>query len=309
MRNFIGIQLDTTPHKEKIISAMGGFVGIFFILTVTQQFLAESSAALIVASMGASAVLLFAVPHGPLSQPWPLIGGHVISAFIGVSIRMLVPDMVLAAALAVGISIGVMYYLRCIHPPGGASALAAVVSGEEVYALGYLFVLTPVLLNALVIMLTAFLVNYPFKWRRYPAVLSVEPVLETAGAKCKHKDLGLIPHRDLEYALKSMQSFADISEEELALIYQKARQHNLSIHLSREDIKLGSYYIHGQSDGEGVVRRVIDESAAGDSQDLLIYKVITGPQRQTTATASREEFARWARHEVVFDGKQWKIKT
>ena len=137
----------------------------------------------------------------------------------------------------------------------------------------------------------------------------MEPVLETTGAKCKHKDLGLIPHRDLEYALKSMKSFADISEEELALIYQKARQHNLSMHLSPEDIKLGRYYIHGQSDGEGVVRRVIDESAAGDSQDLLIYKVITGPQRQTTATASREEFARWARHEVVFDGKQWNIKN
>ena len=125
--HFIGVQLDTTNHVEKLISAAGGFIGILLILQVTHFFIPGVAAALIVASMGASAVLLFAVPHGPLSQPWPLIAGHVISASIGVTVRLYVPDMFLAGALAVGLSIGVMYYLRCIHPPGGASALAAVV--------------------------------------------------------------------------------------------------------------------------------------------------------------------------------------
>ncbi|MBI3188205.1 MAG: HPP family protein, partial [Gammaproteobacteria bacterium] len=163
----IGVQLDTTDHREKLISAVGGFLGIFLVLNITHFFVPGVAGALIVASMGASAVLLFAVPHGPLSQPWPLLGGHVLSAMIGVTMHILVDDMFLAGALAVGISIAVMYYTRCIHPPGGASALAAVVSGPAVYALGYQFVLTPVLLNALVILVVALLVNYPFAWRRY----------------------------------------------------------------------------------------------------------------------------------------------
>ena len=76
---YLGIQKDTTAHKEKFISAIGGFLGIFLILHITNYFVPGIAGALIVASMGASAVLLFAVPHGPLSQPWPLIGGHIIS--------------------------------------------------------------------------------------------------------------------------------------------------------------------------------------------------------------------------------------
>jgi len=300
---FLGVQLDTTPHKEKLVSAIGGFLGIFFILHITQYFVSGLAGALIVASMGASAVLLFAVPHGPLSQPWPLIGGHVISACIGVTVRMLVPDIYLAAALAVGISIGVMYYLRCIHPPGGASALAAVVSGPEVAALGFQYVLTPVLLNAVVIMLVAIIVNYPFPWRRYPFSLSVK---RDVTEDIKHGSLGLIPKRDLQFAIKSMQSFADISEQELEQIYQAAALHSKQTQLSKDDIKLGHYYIHGANAGNGVVRRVIDESEQ-DDKDMVIYKVITGADRQTTSVTTRETFAKWAKHEVVFEKDQWKI--
>jgi len=299
---FLGVQKDTTAHKEKVISAAGGFLGIFLILQITNYFLPGIAGALIVASMGASAVLLFAVPHGPLSQPWPLIGGHVISAIIGVSVRMLVPDMFLAAALAVGISIGAMYYLRCIHPPGGASALAAVVSGPDVYALGFQYVLTPVFINASVIMLTAMLVNYPFAWRRYPAILSVKSQVKASPAH----GLGLIPRSDLQYALKSMQSFADISEEELEVIYRKAAQHKRDSNFKLSDIKLGHYYLHGKNSDTGVVRRVIDESD-NESNDMVIYKIITGPDRQQTGSVTRANFAKWAKHEVVFENNQWKI--
>ncbi len=299
---YLGIQTDTTAHKEKIISAVGGFLGIFFILQITNYFVPGVSGALIVASMGASAVLLFAVPHGPLSQPWPLIGGHVISAIIGVSVRMLVPDIFLAAALAVGISIGVMYYLRCIHPPGGASALAAVVSGPDVYALGFQYVLTPVFINAGVIMLTAILVNYSFPWRRYPAALSVKPKAKDSPTH----GLGLIPRTNLQHALKSMQSFSDISEEELEEIYQKAAQYKCDSKLTLEDIKLGHYYLHGKNTGTGVVRRVIDESD-DKNNDMVIYKIITGSDRQKTASTTRENFAKWAKYEVVFENNQWKI--
>ena len=308
MKKLLGVQIDVTQHKEKIISAVGGFIGIYAILFITQLYVPVPSASLIVASMGASAVLLFAVPHGPLSQPWPVFGGHVISAVIGVTVRLLVPDMLLAAALAVGISIAVMYYLRCIHPPGGATALAAVVGGPDIQALGFGFVLTPVMINASIILLMAWLVNYPFSWRRYPSALSTSETTTAALRQSSDAGIGRIPRRDLEFALKSMQSFADISEEELENIYLRASQHAMDMRLKSDDIKLGHYYIHGPYAGAGEVRRVIDESVAEiGKKDMVIYKIITGPDRQVTASCTREAFANWARHEVEYINEQWKI--
>lgn len=301
----LGIQLDTTQNKEKLISATGGFVSIFFILLITSSFVEINSAGLIVASMGASAVLLFAVPHGPLSQPWPIAGGHLISAAIGVSCYLVIPNQILAASTAVGLSIGVMYYLRCIHPPGGATALAAVVGGSDVHQLGYEYLLTPVLYNVFIILLVAVLFNSIFSWRRYPAVLAKKsPPAQSTDSKTAQ--LGIIPKVDLEYALKSMQSFTDISEMELEQIYQTATQHELEKHLLPENIVLGHYYLHGKNDGSGVIKRVIDESS--DDKDMLIYKIITGPERKKTQATSREAFALWAKHEVIYKDEKWSIK-
>lgn len=121
--------------------------------------------------MGASAVLLFAVPHGQLSQPWSVFGGHILSAIVGVTCARWIPNEMLAASTAVGAAIGVMYYLRCIHPPGGATALVAVIGGEGIHSLGYQFVITPILINVCVMLVVAVLYNYLFAWRRYPISL------------------------------------------------------------------------------------------------------------------------------------------
>ena len=194
-KEILGIELTPVSHAEKLVSALGGFAGIVSILLITGHFVGSASA-LIVASMGASAVLLFAVPHGALSQPWPVLGGHVISAFIGVACASVIPQPHLAAGLAVGLAIGVMYYLRCIHPPGGATALSAVVGGESVHALGYQFIITPVLLNALVILAIAVLFNFLFAWRRYPAALASRREQPTDTA-ADHMSYSHIAHEDL----------------------------------------------------------------------------------------------------------------
>lgn len=306
LSRFLGVQLDATTHIEKFISMLGGFVSILLILIITQHFLGvareTTTSLLIIASMGASAVLLFAVPHGPLSQPWPVIASHLLSSIIGVSCYLLVPDLFIAAALAVSLSIFLMHYLRCIHPPGGATALAAVVSGSEIHALGYGFVFTPVLLNAVTIVIVAVLFNLPFKWRRYPVALSD---MYTADTKKKaHPHSHFIPRKDLEFALKSMRTFADITEAELERIYQTAREHTKSRDLNPSDIKLGHYYLHGKNDGKGVIRRVIDQS---EDSDIIIYKTITGPDKGKTAAVKRQNFARWARHEVVYKNNTWEI--
>ncbi|MCI0506272.1 MAG: HPP family protein [Gammaproteobacteria bacterium] len=154
------------------MSTLGGFIGITAVILVSHDFLGADDSSMIIASMGASSVLLFAVPHGPLSQPWAVLGGHTLSAFIGVTCGVVVPDKYIAAALAVGLSIGAMHYLRCIHPPGGATALTAVIGGGAIQSLGYQFVVTPVLINACVILIAAIGINFPFPARRYPLALN-----------------------------------------------------------------------------------------------------------------------------------------
>lgn len=301
----LGIQSDSTQHLEKIISSLGGLVSIFSILWLTSLIVSPASAGLIVASMGASAVLLFAVPHGPLSQPWPLIGGHFLSAFIGVSCFLFIPNLLLAAAVAVGLSIAVMYYARCIHPPGGATALTAVVGGMDIHQLGYNFLLTPVLINVGIILFIAIVFNLPFKWRRYPVSLGGKPKTAADTAKACDK-VDVIPDIDLEFALRAQQSFTDITEEDLANIYIMAARHQHTRQLSAEDIKLGHYYIHGKTDGSGVIRRVIDESS--DDKDMIIYKIISGLDKGKTQFTSREAFAQWAKHEVIYEDEQWHYK-
>ncbi len=169
---FAGVGADRTGHAEKWLSVAGGLVGVMSVILISRTTLGLSESSGLIASMGASAVLLFAVPHGPLSQPWPVLGGHLVSAVIGVACVKALPDTLLSAALAVALAIGAMHYLRCIHPPGGATALSAVIGGEAVHQLGFQYVLTPVLLNAASIVLIALLFNYPFPWRRYPGCLA-----------------------------------------------------------------------------------------------------------------------------------------
>lgn len=181
LRRFAGIGGDRAGHLEKWLSAVGGFAGIVGVALISQSQLGLTGSASIIASMGSSAVLLFAVPHGPLSQPWSVFGGHLVSAIVGVACAKMIAEPMLAAAVAVGLAIGAMHYLRCIHPPGGATALGAVVGGDAIHQLGFQFVLTPVMLNAITILLVALLFNAPFAWRRYPVAFAAN--VKATGSK------------------------------------------------------------------------------------------------------------------------------
>lgn len=297
---------DTAPvsHTEKIISACGGFLGILLVYFVSLQFIGTHGSALVVASMGASAVLLFAVPHGQLSQPWSVIGGHLVSAVIGVSCAKLFHDPAIASATAVGLAIGAMYYLRCLHPPGGATALIAVVGGGEVHALGYLFVLTPVLINVFVILAVAVLVNYAFAWRRYPASLAKRPHVQHDAVK--GDDGGEISHGDLVYALRKLDSFVDVSEEDLAEIFALANEHAHQTQLDVDDIHKGRAYSNGRYADDWSVRQIVDESRSPrPDKDQVIYKIVAGRGRRGSGMCTRQEFARWARYEVVRNENSW----
>lgn len=302
LRRFIGLEPNKTGHLEKWVSGVGGLCGILAVVMISRHFVPDQGAAWVVASMGATAVLLFAVPHGPLSQPWPVLAGHLVSAIIGVGCARWIPDHWLAAALAVALAIAVMHYLRCIHPPGGATALTAVVGGAPIHDLGFQYVLTPVLLNALVILLIAIAFNYPFRWRRYPAVLAEHPSM-ARNREYKEEDLS---DGDLQKALQMMNSTIDISGQDLADIYRLARQIKVGEALQPAQLQPGHYYSNGEYGGEWQVRQIIDMATPVASPDsLLIYKVVAGANRRKTDTVSFAEFARWARYEVYLNENSW----
>ncbi|RZI56426.1 MAG: HPP family protein, partial [Pseudomonas sp.] len=206
-------------RREKFLSCLGALLGLVLTERISHWALGSDSAWLI-APMGASAVLLFAVPASPLAQPWSIVGGNIISAIIGVSCAMLIPDRGLAAGLGVSVAIGAMFFLRCLHPPSGAVALTAVLGGPAIAKLGYSFVLFPVAVNSITLMLLAVLLNMIFK-RKYPH--SHTPVASV------HKTKDLLPserlgfkREDLEMALKDHGELLDVSTVDLADILSQA---------------------------------------------------------------------------------------
>lgn len=209
VRQWIGIELIEVSFVEKLVSILGGGLSILLLIGLSHWAIPDPAATVIVASMGASAVLLFAVPHGQLSQPWPVIGGHTISAIIGVTCAHYVSNPVLAAACAVGLAIGAMHQCKCIHPPGGATALTAVIGGNAIRQLGFRFVLIPALTNALMMVLLALLLNSAFKWRRYPASFNPKPLSPP-------QTVAIPPtHEEIMAAIRSFDSFVDISEADI----------------------------------------------------------------------------------------------
>jgi len=150
-------------------SWLGAFLGIGFISFANYRVFEKIDLLMIVGSFGASAVLIYGAIKSPLAQPRNLLGGHVLSALVGVACQQLFPSTPwLAAALAVSTAIAVMHATRTLHPPGGATALIAVIGGEKIHNLGFTYALFPVGGGALIMLVIALLVNNIPRHRRYP---------------------------------------------------------------------------------------------------------------------------------------------
>ena len=158
------------PLKEVLVSWIGAFLGIFSVGFLGHQVQLEQQDILfLIGSFGASAVLLYGTPGVPLAQPRNLMGGHILSALTGVLMNGWIAEpLYLSGALSVATAIAVMHLTKTTHPPGGATALIAVIGGERVHQLGFLYVLSPVALGALIMLVVALIVNNLTSFRRYP---------------------------------------------------------------------------------------------------------------------------------------------
>lgn len=180
---------------------------------------------LLVGPIGASAVLLFAVPASPLAQPRSVLGGNILSALVGVACAMFVPEPAVAAAVAVALAIVLMMLTGCLHPPGGAMALTAVIGGSAVTDLGFGFALVPVGLCSLLLVLAAIGLNrlmgrsYP---HRVPAAASPHATSDPA----PQSRVGYTA-ADLDEALAQYGELLDVSREDLDALF---RQVELAAH-------------------------------------------------------------------------------
>jgi len=217
--HWLGADMIHVSHAERAIAALGALLGIAGCWAISNYFVGSDAASLIVASVGAGAVLLFAIPHSALSQPWPAIGGHLLAAIVGVSCAQWIDAIWLAAPLAVGLAVLVMHYARCLHPPGGATALVAVIGGTDIHALGYAYVLEPVLLNALTLFVVAMLFNNLLARRRYPAAWA-----QSMAASAQPSASGILPEH-VRAALADMNMVEDISEDDLLNIIARAESY------------------------------------------------------------------------------------
>lgn len=163
-------------YKETIIDKsdifwtfLGGFFGIGIIGFISSRYFTLNDNIFLIGSFGASAVLVYGATNSPLAQPRNLVGGHIISALVGVTIHKLIPGEIwLSSALAVSTAIVCMQITKTVHPPGGATALIANIGSEKIKSLGYLYVLSPVFSGVMILLIIALIFNNIPKNRQYP---------------------------------------------------------------------------------------------------------------------------------------------
>ncbi|HEV7414820.1 MAG TPA: HPP family protein [Tianweitania sediminis] len=207
--------------KDRLVACLGTLLAI----TLTGLLCAlargtDGAVPLMVAPVGASAVLLFAVPASPLAQPWSIVGGNTISALVGVLVARLVPDLTLASGLAVSLAILAMSFTRSLHPPGGATALTAVIGGSAVTSAGFLYPLVPVALNSVVLVLLG-VGFHRLSGRLYPHIAATPrtSAQKTADVPASLR-LGFTP-ADVDAALAAANETFDIDRDDLDALLRR----------------------------------------------------------------------------------------
>ncbi|MGN6085588.1 HPP family protein [Trinickia sp.] len=201
--------------RERLRACLGALLGIAAMGASVHWLLGPAAQIpYLIAPMGASAVLLFAVPASPLAQPWSFVGGNLVAATLGVLSAMFLSNPIAASAVALAAAIGVMFALRCIHPPSGAVALTAVLGGPAIHALGLRFVIEPVALQS-VVLLASTIFYHTLTGHRYPHVS--RPAAQTAPG------IAGVTRADLEAIVRERGELIDVAADDLESLVHEAQ--------------------------------------------------------------------------------------
>ncbi|WP_019385456.1 HPP family protein [Acinetobacter venetianus] len=217
--NFLKPNYKVLPVKERVLSGVGALCGLA-ISSLISWYVLGGINAWYIAPMGASSVLLFAVPNSPLAQPWNVIIGNILAGVIGVTCTQLLADSTTAFSLAVGCAIFMMMTTDSLHPPSGAVAITAVLGGDAVHRLGFHFILYPVLLNSILLLVFAVFFNRLIG-RHYPLTAHLN---ERSKDPTPTQKVSIQP-KDIEYALDHHTELLDISQYDLEKIILQAQVH------------------------------------------------------------------------------------
>lgn len=170
----------------------------------------------VIAPIGASAVMLFAIPSSPLAQPWPIFGGNVVSALVGVAVAQWLGHSPLAMGTAVAAALICMSILRCLHPPGGAVALTAVIGGPAVWTAGFAFPFSVVAIDTAVLVAIGWLFHR-ISGHSYPH----RPAPPGPAAEAIHH----LHRSDIDRALADIGETFDVSADDLEMLLDRAEHY------------------------------------------------------------------------------------
>ncbi|WP_445117000.1 HPP family protein [Acinetobacter sp. WZC-1] len=273
------------PLKERLWCTLGALLGLVISSCISWWVLGDVQAWYI-APMGASSVLLFAVPASPLAQPWNMVTGNIIAAMIGVSCALYIPDLTEAFSLAVALSILLMMTTDSLHPPSGAVAITAVLGGEPVHQLGYNFILYPVLLNSVLLLLVAVVFNR-LLGKQYPQAVQ----LNTRSSDPTPTQKVSIQPKDIQDVLEHQTELLDISEYDLQKIIleaqEKANARAVSIYQCQDIMSRDVISLHMEDD----IPRALDKFR----QVNLMSLPVVNSKHELVGTLALYEVVEWFR--------------
>lgn len=273
--------------RDRLIACLGALIGIAVTGLVCGVLLGDGAhLPLLVAPLGASAVLLFAIPTSPLAQPWPIIGGNTLSALSGFAVTQVIADPVLATGAGVALAIAVMSFTRSLHPPGGAAALTAVLGGPAVASWGVLFPLVPVGINSCILVGIG-IVFHRLARRSYPHRAVLQPPSAQGTADLPAPVRVGFREEDVDAALTALDETFDIDRADLARILREIELQTI-------------IRSHGELTCADLMSRDViataPEATPGEARALLLHHNIRvlpviRPDRQLLGTVGLRELA------------------
>ena len=271
------------PFKDRVLCGLGALIGLA-ISSLISWYVLGGFNAWYIAPMGASSVLLFAVPASPLAQPWNVVIGNIIAGVIGVSCALFIAEPTLAFSLAVALTIFLMMSTDSLHPPSGAVAITAVMGGESIHQLGYAFVFYPVLLNSILLLIVAIIYNRMLG-KQFPQVAQIN----TRSKDPTPTQKVTIQPQDIKDALADQTELLDISEYDLQKIILKAQENanarQVGDYLCQDIMSKDVIFLHAEDD----IHKALDKFKQVNLMSLPVVNV----DNELVGTLALYEVVEW----------------